>query len=293
MDWDEITLSANLCLFSYDDFIDKVNKEALKLLGIDVGTVSVHQVKNTSATVSFSKSLDTLYITWRGTDQVCDWLNNININPLPARINGKSIGKVHAGLWKYYEELRQEVNIKIDDFVKLGGSKIVFSGYSLGASVCFSAIETKQRLVNVDVIVYLFASPKLGNTEFMNVLNKYCWRFLHIIIDQDIIPTLPYFSQFVSFQKTYKLKTIDNNTYHNWIIKLLDRINYSKIYKNHAISNYVNILNTKGKKTAKYVKYRNSLERNSKYYENISNYNLLHTFDSRITIKYPRLAQSA
>ena len=110
MDWDEITLSANLCLFSYDDLMDDVNKEALKTLGIDVGIVSVHNIQNASTTISFSKSSHTLYITWRGTDKLNDWLNNINITPLKANINNQCIGRVHAGLWKYYETLREKIN---------------------------------------------------------------------------------------------------------------------------------------------------------------------------------------
>lgn len=294
MDWDEITLAANLCLFSYEDFTDDINKEALSSLGILVDKVSIHNIKNASTTVSFSKSNESLYITWRGTDQLNDWWNNINIKPLKAYINDVSLGKVHTGLWNYYLTLQKMVNMEIDNYIKMGGKRIVFSGYSLGASICYSAIETTLRLRNVDVMLYLFASPKLGDKTFMNSFVQYCPSYIHIILDADVVPTLPFFSQFVSFQKTYKLEANNKNICQNCFVKFLNCWVFQNVLKNHAISNYVNILNALNKTTGTHIKGRNSYERNSIDYDDVRrNYNKVHTFDSRLTITPIRLVKSA
>lgn len=277
MDWDEITLSANLCLLSYEDFKDDINKEAFKALGIDLGVTSIQERSNAYTFIVLSKQKDTLFITWRGTDELKDWWNNLDVKPELVALNGVSIGFVHGGIWKHYNLLRDGINKEIDNFVYNGGHRIVFCGYSLGAAVSFCAIETKQRHVDVDISTYLFASPRIGDELFVRSLRNYCERYVHIALDTDVVPKFPLISKFVPFTKTIIIKSGRKNAscVKMCFIRLFNlRVFYRQVLQNHSIREYVNILNDQRNTTNTHVRTRNSYERsreNSPMIQNISN----------------------
>lgn len=248
MDWEKVILCANLCLFSYNELKDPIVKEAYQKLDLDMDTAQSINGKNASATISISKHVDkkTVYVACRGTDEIRDWVNNLNTIPIKAMLRTLPIGKVHRGMWNYYLSMAKHLNKNICRLVKQGYRRYVFTGYSLGASIIFSSIETKMLYKDIDIECYLFASPKIGNRRFMQVIESFVPRYVHFILQNDLVPDFPFMTDLIPFPKTYIIndgkKRLNSLDYVKQLFSVF-LLKQPVFAKTHYISNYLIYIN--------------------------------------------------
>jgi triacylglycerol lipase len=93
----------------------------------------------------------------------------------------------HQGFINVYNTFQKQI---IDSVNKYNPNKIIITGHSLGAGIATVAAY-HLGLMNKNVYVYTFASPRVGNIEFANYINKITKCFYRIVNLSDLIPTLP------------------------------------------------------------------------------------------------------
>jgi predicted lipase len=145
---------------------------------------------------------DTAIMAFRGTTTKSDWLADVfaNFNELNEIIAGinKNI-KVAHGFGSLFGIFKGVTNVtmdkQIDNWLNLNNVKnIIITGHSLGGTLAIlSAVYIKSKYPALNVTVYTYASPKVGNNEFYNYytqlgLDKSSFRFFS---SHDVVPTLP------------------------------------------------------------------------------------------------------
>ena len=147
---------------------------------------------------------DTAIMAFRGTTTTSDWLADVfaNFNELNEIIAGidQNIKVAHGfgslfGIFKGYVT-NLTMDKQIDNWLKFKNIKNIFiTGHSLGGTLAtLSAVYIKSKYPALNVTVYTYASPRVGNNAFYNYytqlgLDKSSFRFFS---SHDVVPTLPY-----------------------------------------------------------------------------------------------------
>lgn len=131
-------------------------------------------------------------ITFRGTDQIVDWVNNLNIKDCDYPDCKENQGRVHAGfrsgldaVWLSIEEILNKPSYK--------NLPILITGHSLGAALSIlCALETKRKGHNV-VGVYTFGCPKVYKSNLRRYVKEHIgnitYRFQN---NNDIVCRVPH-----------------------------------------------------------------------------------------------------
>lgn len=135
-------------------------------------------------------------VAMHGTEGVADFLDDFeflmtDFNLIP---NG---GKTEYGFTRFYESLSfvdplSGVSQNLGDYLKELNQNASYTvvGFSLGG-----ALATLHAVVlascDIPVEAYLFASPMVGNTAFVNVYNSLVSKSYRIVNKPDVVPQLP------------------------------------------------------------------------------------------------------
>jgi len=140
-----------------------------------------------------------IIISFRGSANAGNWLDNINFSPENYVNRGGTSATVHPGFFSGWEDLEQGgMTEAIRDIVNAHpGANILVTGHSLGgalATIC--AVELGQNeayntlpIGAIDVIT--FGSPRVGNTAFKALFNGIVRDSWRIVNRYDIAVTLP------------------------------------------------------------------------------------------------------
>jgi triacylglycerol lipase len=149
--------------------------------------------------IAVSKTAPVIAVVFRGTDSREDWKIDFDvIHSQPIEIGGK----VEPGFFESFNAVvainSQTPNSKSDfiTYLKTLAAKIscttcVVSGHSLGASLAVIAAATIASKTNLHQSVYLFASPKTGDSDFVLAFNKAIPSCKSFINTRDLVPQLP------------------------------------------------------------------------------------------------------
>lgn len=189
-----------------------------------------------------------LWLVFRGTQTPGEWsqdlkynqnnmLNNQKSKQKPFNITNSSTTtpKVHEGFLDAYMNFRTQLFSQLQKYKPLS-TNIIVSGHSLGAAV--------STLVGIDLhqsghkksVVYNFASPKVGNPDFADLVNKSGMPLYRIVNTEDLIPTLP-LSVSPNFSDAYNIDIYQ----HCGILKPVT-FNRLSIINNHLIPGYMESL---------------------------------------------------
>lgn len=119
---------------------------------------------------------DFTILVFRGTNELKDWLANVCI--VPAK--WPKGGFVHTGFKNALEKIWGAVNEHLSSI----NSPIFYTGHSLG-----SALATLAAAKRPPRAVYTFASPRVGNNEFVRTLTDI--KIYRVVNNRDIVTTTP------------------------------------------------------------------------------------------------------
>ncbi len=133
----------------------------------------------------------TVIVTFRGTADLHDWLDDFDFLPEPYE-PVPNFGTVHQGFQAVYLSISGSVKALLKT-PNLNCSRLILTGHSLGAAL--SELAAPDVLVNsglgITPEVQNFAGPRVGHPDFANVFDvriDTCFRVVNV---WDIVPQVP------------------------------------------------------------------------------------------------------
>jgi Lipase (class 3) len=147
-------------------------------------------------------SEDTIYVSWRGTNNIVDWTKNLAFDMTPLRLNGQVFGHVHLGFLAAYLQhpnFLYHFTKVLQDFSQK--PKLVVTGHSLGAAIAqicafdlsLQGFKSKNGEVwSFTPTVYSFGSPRYANIDLREAFGRrvHHYRFVN---NHDVVPSVPPF----------------------------------------------------------------------------------------------------
>ena len=119
-------------------------------------------------------------ISFRGSETFIDWMHDFDIKQ-----SDYYVGKVSTGFLIEYQAVRSKI-----EKIKFG-SRTIITGHSLGAALAILCAVHIYIEFGIQPIVYLFASPRVGNIEFANWYDQHIPDTYMLYLAGDIAPNFP------------------------------------------------------------------------------------------------------
>jgi hypothetical protein len=141
----------------------------------------------------YDSNTKTLFIAFRGSVNIQNWLDNIQISKITPYID-TSIG-VEKGFYKAYNYVKPDLFDKLPLLAKKYGTyNILITGHSLGAAMATLMAYDVVTLFPTYTVTHLitFGSPRVGNHEFVQSFNQqYTNIYYRITHYYDMVPHVP------------------------------------------------------------------------------------------------------
>ncbi|MBP6821793.1 MAG: lipase family protein [Acidobacteria bacterium] len=146
-----------------------------------VGLQEVKFIRSKTAQCALIKTLPQFddqfrVLVFRGTDELIDWLSDLNALP----VEWEGAGLVHQG----FRDALETVWPEIKQALEADNSPVFYTGHSLGASMAtLAAAKISPHAV------YTFGSPFTGNEAFVESLSGV--KVYRVANNRDVVPTVP------------------------------------------------------------------------------------------------------
>lgn len=175
-----------------------------------------------SGFIAVDPATKSIYLVFRGTASVQDWMNNLNA--LPVNYQPLVVGwekfhvksskckdcKMHKGFHNFIKTNGEQIVKEVVKWKEMHSDyRIVVTGHSLGAALAI-VTGVELRLLGHETLVVTLAGPKVGNENFKNFVDDLfdtdevqehieeehsfdtlCTGFIRMVHRHDIIPLLP------------------------------------------------------------------------------------------------------
>jgi len=186
----------------------------LELLIVVAAALKMHHKVNLHEMFGFvARRGDDVFVVFRGTDSVLDFLGDIHMSQVPIGRDHRpdSTGSWHwdaarleQGVWNMYSSMREQIMNAIQALQK-PGRRLFVTGHSLGAGLAIAAVPDLLKNAGYKTTeLYTFAGPRVANREFALALLDHrvpCYRVVHT---EDVVPTLPFPTPITIFDKVWK-----------------------------------------------------------------------------------------
>jgi len=176
-------------------YCQKAEYTTMKFGGPATGFEVTHVLHNkTSDLHGFAgilPSTKTIYLVFRGTKSILNWMEDIEIQLVPYP-GCQSSGYVHRGFYESAIGIQEQTVNALINLLKIHPDYgVIVTGHSYGAAISqLIGIEMQKMVPGVEV--YNFGQPRVGNANYSACVNQlfpdHIYRFVH---DRDIVPHLP------------------------------------------------------------------------------------------------------
>lgn len=145
---------------------------------------------NTRIIMAFDASLQSHFISFRGTSDINNWISDIETRIIYPYFD-KRIG-VHRGL--YYEYLLYKERLVSYVHGLTVNDLLIITGHSAGsalASLFAYDLVTEGLFLYNNITLFTFGSPRFGNKEFVKSFVSFDIKYYRITYKKDIVPHLP------------------------------------------------------------------------------------------------------
>lgn len=143
---------------------------------------------------------DMAFVIFRGTQNIKELMQDLTIKqeifPKYNKLNQQKVRflhnistppEVHTGFLEVYTNFREKLVNKLNE---LKPKQVIVAGHSLGGAVS-TICGLDLKLLGYNSIVYNFASPRVGNDLFCDMVKSSKLPVYRIVNTTDIIPTFP------------------------------------------------------------------------------------------------------
>ncbi|KDO28956.1 hypothetical protein SPRG_20063 [Saprolegnia parasitica CBS 223.65] len=135
-----------------------------------------------------------IVVVFRGTASAKNAVTDVKYNLVPtdfAAHNHPEFEKirVHTGFWAAYNTVRADLQRAVSaTLTEMGRDvQLYFTGHSLGGALATLASFDVAYATNLDVVMYNFGSPRVGNHAFAKAYNKLVPNAYRIVNDGDAV----------------------------------------------------------------------------------------------------------
>ena len=178
---------ASLVYSKHPDGRPDEEKIIANLQAEDEKFISVTGESKNSAQAILVEHQDYFCLAFRGTDQLSDWLDNINV------VTEKALfGEFHRGFLESFEDVWKELSPKYKELNSKKERRLFLTGHSLGGAV---ATVAAAKLIHEDIpftAVYTFGQPRSMTTATAREFNgKAKSKFFRFQNNNDLVTRTP------------------------------------------------------------------------------------------------------
>lgn len=149
--------------------------------------ISVFGVDKNSAQAALIEHEDYLCLTFRGTNDLDDWLDNIN-----AFSTKQLFGEFHRGFWLSIEDVWQALMKKFEACQAKKKRPLFITGHSLGGAMATIAASKFIQEDRPFTSVYTFGQPRALTRDTARIFNMECKaRYFRFHNNNDIVTRVP------------------------------------------------------------------------------------------------------
>lgn len=189
----------------------------------------------------------TIYVSYRGTLEPWDVLDNIDIRHKSLQNNIK----VHRGFFEQFESIEEAITRDIKRISReYPIDNLVFTGHSLGGSVATISSPFYGQLFRrkFKITTQTLGSAPCGNAEFINWFVSNVDENVRLETEGDIVPYVPIHDKFYhvpngmllkcdgTLEDRYEIKPYD---YFTLLCMIFKKEQWLKIYEDHSCENYI------------------------------------------------------
>lgn len=156
-------------------------------------TVFTNSTGDNQGYSAYSPTKNLIFLAIRGSSNIENWMENLDV--LKTTYPYCSGCEVHTGFYLAYHDIKAKMmSSMVNLYQKHPSAKILITGHSLGAAIATLAfVDLYSQFGKIDYF-YTFGSPRVGNENFANYLNKgfgdvFKARVTHY---KDPVPRLPF-----------------------------------------------------------------------------------------------------
>jgi hypothetical protein len=148
--------------------------------------------KGARALQGYDSELDTLFVSYRGSSNIENWMDNIQVKKINP-YNDTNI-EVENGFYKEYSSIKSEVMSNLNELSQKYNTKEIFlTGHSAGGSLATLTAFDILSIYREYEVKYLitFGSPRVGNSDFSHYFNKFSFTSYRVTHYYDMVPHVP------------------------------------------------------------------------------------------------------
>lgn len=153
--------------------------------------------------VGYTPSQTNIYVVFRGSSDLENWLADINIEKIDYPYCDKC--EVHKGFYKAETEVFPKIYNAVSELRKqFPAYNVVFTGHSLGAALTtLAAMDYLQNDPTATVILYNYGSPRVGNDQFAEWFSSNMKMRARVTHHKDIVVHSPTHERFTHISGEY------------------------------------------------------------------------------------------
>lgn len=139
----------------------------------------------------------TIYISFRGTVNLGNWITNADFAQSEQKILGRDV-KIHDGFYNSYDAFKQNIQNAVAPVIRANSDfSIITIGHSYGCSIAtLTAVDLLVSSLAVDpakISLVSFGCPRLGDHNFSLLVNEMGFnRIDRVVHSRDIVPRVPF-----------------------------------------------------------------------------------------------------
>ena len=208
-----------LCCF-FSNIAYKSRNDMVKIFASKEANNEYSFLNSYSVPTFYSSSIDAqcfvtkkdnrLFITFRGTNSIRDWLSDANIIRVPMDLPNTEKDdrpRVHWGFLRQFRSLQPMLDKEVDVFMKSldnnnnantnSKGEIIISGHSLGgAQSALASLQYSMAYPKVNVYCYSYGSPRVGSKGFVDLFLNNVTSYKRYVNEDDPVTMVPFALRF-------------------------------------------------------------------------------------------------
>lgn len=191
-----VEFSLDTAKFLLDFAIQAYKNENDRIIPHGLELIKSISDKKTDTQCYIAKDEQRAVVAFRGTSSFEDVLTDLSIiqQNFPPTRRPIFKPKAHSGFLNAYDSINLELKAEVLKLLNLNNNYTFYvTGHSLGGALAtLLAIDLKRTFKNINVIIYTYGSPRVGNKWFVRMFNNSLKnQSYRIVNERDFIPQVP------------------------------------------------------------------------------------------------------